>query len=38
VVARFGATDLVDPTTDDSMSRAMDPTGVGFDYAFDAVA
>jgi S-(hydroxymethyl)glutathione dehydrogenase / alcohol dehydrogenase len=37
VAARFGATDLVDPTTDDPMSRAIDLTGVGVDYAFDAV-
>ena len=34
---RFGATDVVDPTTDDTLGRAMDITGVGVDYAFDAV-
>jgi Zn-dependent alcohol dehydrogenase len=34
---RFGATDLVDPNATDVMSYAMDVTGVGVDYAFDAV-
>ncbi len=33
----FGATDLVDPTTDDLWTRVMDITSVGVDYAFDAV-
>ena len=37
MATRFGATDLVDPATDDPMSRAMELTGVGVDYAFDAV-
>src|SRR4051794_6697241 len=35
--ARFGATDAVDPTHDDLMSVVMRATGVGVDYAFDAV-
>jgi len=34
---RLGATDLVDPAATDVASRAMDLTGVGVDYAFDAV-
>jgi Zn-dependent alcohol dehydrogenase len=34
---RFGATDLVDPTSTDVISTAMALTGVGVDYAFDAV-
>jgi Zn-dependent alcohol dehydrogenase len=34
---RFGATDLVDPSATDVASAAMDLTGVGVDYAFDAV-
>ena len=34
---RFGATDLVDPATTDAASYAMEVTGVGVDYAFDAV-
>jgi S-(hydroxymethyl)glutathione dehydrogenase / alcohol dehydrogenase len=34
---RFGATHLLDPTTTDVASYAMDVTGVGVDYAFDAV-
>ena len=34
---RFGATDLVDPTTTDVLGAAFDLTGVGVDYAFDAV-
>jgi S-(hydroxymethyl)glutathione dehydrogenase / alcohol dehydrogenase len=33
--ARFGATDLVDPTKDDLLSACMDLTGVGVDYAFE---
>ncbi len=35
--ARFGATDAVDPKTDDLMATVMRVTGVGVDYAFDAV-
>lgn len=34
---RFGATDLVDPATDDPGMAAMAVTGIGVDYAFDAV-
>jgi Zn-dependent alcohol dehydrogenase len=34
---RFGATDLLDPAREDVTSRAMELTGVGVDYAFDAV-
>ena len=34
---RLGATDLVDPTTTDVIGRTMELTGVGADYAFDAV-
>jgi len=34
---RFGATDLLDPAADDVAWRAMELTGVGVDYAFDAV-
>jgi Zn-dependent alcohol dehydrogenase len=34
---RFGATDVVDPATTDVVSRAYERTGVGVDYAFDAV-
>lgn len=34
---RFGATDVLDPTKDDVVSRAFELTGVGVDYAFDAV-
>jgi Zn-dependent alcohol dehydrogenase len=33
----FGATDAVDPTNDDVMGAVMRITGVGVDYAFDAV-
>ena len=33
----FGATDLVDPTATDVIGRTMELTGVGADYAFDAV-
>jgi Zn-dependent alcohol dehydrogenase len=33
--ARFGATDLLDPATDDVVSRAKELTEVGVDYAFD---
>ncbi len=34
---RFGATDQIDPTTEDVMARVMELTRVGVDYAFDAV-
>ena len=34
---RFGATDAIDPRADDVATRVMDLTGVGVDYAFDAV-
>jgi len=34
---RFGATDQIDPTADDVLARVMTLTGVGADYAFDAV-
>lgn len=35
---RFGATDVVDPNAEDTMSRAFELTGgIGVDYAFDAV-
>jgi len=37
VARRFGATDLVDPSTEDVVERALALTGVGVDYAFDAV-
>lgn len=33
----FGATDPIDPTADDVLARVMEITGVGVDYAFDAV-
>jgi Zn-dependent alcohol dehydrogenase len=33
--SRFGATDLLDPTTDDVVSRAKELTEVGVDYAFE---
>jgi len=33
----LGATDLVDPTADDVVARTFELTGVGADYAFDAV-
>jgi S-(hydroxymethyl)glutathione dehydrogenase/alcohol dehydrogenase len=32
---RFGATDLLDPGTEDVATRARELTGVGVDYAFD---
>ncbi|MCW5893945.1 MAG: Zn-dependent alcohol dehydrogenase [bacterium] len=35
--ARLGATDLVDPAADDVVSRCQALTGIGVDYAFDAV-
>ena len=34
---RLGSTDQIDPTADDVMARVMELTGVGVDYAFDAV-
>jgi Zn-dependent alcohol dehydrogenase len=34
---RFGATDVIDPATSDVATRAVELTGVGVDYAFDAV-
>jgi Zn-dependent alcohol dehydrogenase len=36
VAKRFGATDLLDPTTEDVVERAREMTEVGVDYAFDA--
>jgi len=33
----FGATDQIDPTSADIVTRVMELTGVGADYAFDAV-
>jgi Zn-dependent alcohol dehydrogenase len=35
VAKRFGATDLIDPTSEDVVARARDLTGVGVDYAFE---
>jgi Zn-dependent alcohol dehydrogenase len=35
--ARFGASDLIDPAREDIGAIAMEITGVGADYAFDAV-
>jgi Zn-dependent alcohol dehydrogenase len=35
--AGFGATDAIDPTTDDVLGEVVKLTGVGVDYAFDAV-
>ncbi len=35
--ARFGATDAIDPATTDVREEAIRLTGVGVDYAFDAV-
>lgn len=35
--ARFGATDVLDPGTTDVVARTHELTGVGADYAFDAV-
>jgi Zn-dependent alcohol dehydrogenase len=34
---RFGATDVIDPTADDVVSRTMELTGIGADVAFEAV-
>ncbi len=33
----FGATDLLDPSSEDVVARTLELTGVGADYAFDAV-
>jgi S-(hydroxymethyl)glutathione dehydrogenase/alcohol dehydrogenase len=33
----FGATDVIDPTTTDVAAKCLELTGVGVDYAFDAV-
>jgi Zn-dependent alcohol dehydrogenase len=35
--ARFGATDVIDPGSEDVTAAVMRMTGVGADYAFDAV-
>lgn len=37
LAARFGATDAIDPTVEDVTATVMGITGVGVDYAFDAV-
>lgn len=37
LAARFGATDVVDPTAADVVAATMDLTGIGADVAFDAV-
>jgi len=37
VALGFGATDTVDPAADDVVAACMDMTGIGIDYAFDAV-
>src|SRR5262249_43390899 len=37
VAVRCGATHAIDPTREDIASRAVELTGVGVDYAFDAV-
>ncbi|MFM7142350.1 MAG: zinc-binding dehydrogenase, partial [Alphaproteobacteria bacterium] len=34
---RFGATDLLDPSREDAAAREQELTGVGVDFAFDAV-
>jgi Zn-dependent alcohol dehydrogenase len=34
---RFGATDVVDPASEDVVERSFALTGIGVDYAFDAV-
>ena len=34
---RFGATDVIDPSTADVVARTMELTGIGADVAFDAV-
>ena len=35
--AHFGATDAIDPTTDDVVARVHALTGIGVDFAFEAV-
>ena len=35
--ARFGATDAIDPNVDDVPARAHELTGIGVDFAFEAV-
>jgi S-(hydroxymethyl)glutathione dehydrogenase / alcohol dehydrogenase len=35
--ARFGATDAIDPAVDDVVARAHELTGIGVDFAFEAV-
>lgn len=37
VATRFGATDLLDPNSEDVVGRTHELTGVGADFAFDAV-
>lgn len=37
MATQFGATDVIDPTSDDILGRVMELTGIGVDYAFDAV-
>jgi len=37
VAGRLGATDVLDPTQTDVVARTFELTGVGVDYAFDAV-
>src|SRR5262245_60030755 len=37
VALRFGATDTIDPAASDVASRAFELTGIGVDFAFDAV-
>ena len=34
---RFGATDAIDPTTEDVVTRVHELTGIGADFAFEAV-
>jgi Zn-dependent alcohol dehydrogenase len=35
--ARLGATDVLDPTAEDVVARVLELTGIGVDFAFDAV-
>jgi len=37
MAAKFGATDAIDPTTDDVVARVHALTGIGVDFAFEAV-
>lgn len=37
VARRFGATDVLDPMAEDVVARTIELTGVGADYAFEAV-